>query len=217
MDAPGRSGVTVIPIGQYLTQFSKGIELEAAETRRDEAMQLPSFDPKAEEDLVRRLEEAQAQGREEGRAAAAAEFELELAKERGQIDERIASERDAWLAEEGRRMGEAVEAALQVLETKIADSVARILEPFLGAAQREKMLAELAKTLSALLADEQPLLKISGPESLLAALREKLGTTRGAIEYLPSDSTDISAVADHLVIETRLQAWIDRFHQAIEG
>jgi hypothetical protein len=209
--------VTVIPIGQYLTQFGKGIELEATDTRRDEAMQLPSFDPKAEEELARRLEEAQAQGREEGRAAAAAEFELELAKERAQIDERVTSERDTWLAEEGRRMGEAIETVLRELETRIADSVARILEPFLTAAQREKMLAELSATLSALLADEQPLLKISGPESLLAALREKLGTTKGSIEYLPSETIDIRAVADHLVVQTRLQAWIDRFHQAIEG
>jgi hypothetical protein len=172
----------------------------------------------AEEELARKLEDAQAQGREEGRAAAAAEFEVELTKERGQIDERIAAERAAWLAEEGRRMAETIEAALAELETKIADSVARILEPFLEAALRENMLAELSQTLAALLGDEHsPLLKISGPESFLAALKEQLGEHRGSVEYLPGEGADIGVIADHLVIETRLQAWVDRFRQAIEG
>ena len=209
--------MSVIPIGQYLTQFSKSLGLEPAEPRRDEVVQLQTTDPQAEEELARKLEEAQAQGRDEGRAAAMAEFEQEIAKERAQIEERAAGERDAWLAEEGRRVGEALETAMRKLETAIADSVARVLEPFLDAALRDKVIAELSLTLSALLADEPPLLKISGPESLLAALREKLGTTKSSVEYVPSQSTDISVSADHLIVETRLKAWIDRFRQAIEG
>jgi hypothetical protein len=209
--------VSVIPIGQYLTQFGKSLGLEPAEPRRDEVVQLQTPDPQAEEELARKLEEAQAQGRDEGRAAAMAEFEQEIAKERARIEERAAGERDAWLAEEGRRMGETLETAMRKLETAIADSVARVLEPFLAAALRDKVLAELSQTLSALLADGPPLLKISGPESLLATLREKLGTTKASVEYVPSQSTDISVSADHLIVETRLKAWIDRFRQSIEG
>jgi hypothetical protein len=208
--------VTVIPIARYLVQFGKNNGLEA-ETRRDEIAPSQSFDPRAEEELARRLEETQSSAREEGRAEAAAEFELALAKERGEIEARIVCERDAWLAEEGRRLSGAIDAALAELEARIGDSVARILEPFLEAALRQKVVAELALTLSALIADGEPLLRVSGPQSLLDALKEKLGTGRGAIEYVPAEGADIKATADQTLVETRLKAWIDRFQQALEG
>jgi hypothetical protein len=208
--------VTVIPIAQYLVHFGKSVGL-GAEARRDDIAPLPSFDPRAEEELARSLEEARTIAREEGRAEAAAEFDLALARERGEIEARIASEREAWLAEEGRRMSGAIDTAFGELETRIADSVARILEPFLEAALRQKVVAKLAETLSALIADGVPLLKVNGPQSLLDALKEKLGTGRGAIEYVPAEGADIRATADQTLVETRLKAWIDRFQQALEG
>ena len=208
--------MTVIPIAQYLVQFDKN-EPRAAEPLGGESLHMQSFDPRAEEEFARKLEDAQANAREEGRAAAAAELEAELARERDEIETRIAAEREAWLAEEGRRLGEAVESAFQGLETRIADSVARILQPFLEAALRQQVVSELSETLSALFGAEPPLLKASGPESLLDALKEKLGASRSSIEYLPGEGTDITVAADHTIVETRLKAWIDRFQQAIEG
>jgi hypothetical protein len=217
MDAPGRAGVTVIPIAQYLVQFGSGNVFDASNSQRDEAPQLQSLDPRVAEELASRLEEAHARALEEGRAAAAAEFDVELAKERARSEAQIAVARQSWLAEEGGRMSDAMVAAFRELETSIADSVARILEPFLAAALREKMLAGLSETLSTLLDSDRTLLKVSGPESFLNALRERLGTSRESIEYLPAEGMDIRATADHTVVETRLQAWSDRFRQAIEA
>ena len=44
-----------------------------------------------------------------------------------------------------------------------------------------------------------------------------MGAHPGCVEYAPSGGLDVSVVADHTVVESRLQAWIDRFHQAIEA
>lgn len=209
--------MTVIPIARYLVQFGKGDDFEATDQRRDAAPQLRSLDPRAAEELAQKLEEAHGRGQEEGRAAAWAELDLKLADERARHEERIASERETWLADEGQRMSGGIGSAFQELEASIADSVARILKPFLAAALREQVLAELAETLTALLAGEHTLLKVSGPESLLKALRERMGAHLGCVEYAPSGGLDVSVVADHTVVESRLQAWIDRFHQAIEA
>ena len=208
--------MTVIPIAQYLAQFGKSHEIEPPEPPRDVAMaqgldiaaaDVPAFD----------LEEVTAQARQEGRAEAEAQFELELARERAEAEARLAAEREAWLAEEGGRLGTAMPAAFTELEARIADSVARILAPFLGTAMRQKMLAELVETLTSLLDGDAGLLKVTGPSSLLDALKQRLGPQRGSIEYLPAEGADIVAVAEHTVIETRLQSWIDRFQEAIEG
>ncbi|MFI5013861.1 MAG: hypothetical protein ACHQAY_16095 [Hyphomicrobiales bacterium] len=208
--------MTLVPIAQYLAQFTAGGAFNAADQLRLDGPQLQSLDPKAAEELAHQLDDAHARGREEGRGEAAAESALELCKERELLEARLASERESWLAEEGNRMGSAVRAAFEGLEKSVADSVARILKPFLATALREQVLAQLSETLSALQTAEGPLLKVSGPETLLNALREKLGQSPTTIEYAPSSSVDISVVADQTVIESRLQAWIDRFDRATD-
>ena len=207
--------MTVVPIAQYLVQFGKDVAIEAEAGREILPLQ-QSFDPRAEEELALKLEAANAAAREEGQAAAAAEFDLALAEERARFEEHLAGAREAWLAEEGQRLGAAAETALAELERRLADSVARILEPFLETLLREQVVAELARTLSALTAEGEPLLRVSGPASLVEALKEKLGASRGAVEYLPAQSGDISVTVDQTVVETRLEAWIDRFRQALE-
>jgi hypothetical protein len=208
--------VTVIPIAQYLVHFGQGDAFAPSDLRHDEPPQLLSLDPRAAVELARQLDEAQARGRTEGHATAAAEFDLKLADEQASVEAQMAAARQAWLAEEGERLSTAMAAAFGELEAGIAGSVARILERFLAAALRDQVLAELTETLSGLLAGEHKLLKVSGPEAFLKVLRQRLGPDRASIEYLPADGLDVSVVADHTVIETRLQAFLDRLRQATD-
>jgi len=208
--------VTVIPIARYLVHFGQGGAFERAEAGREAAATLESLDPRAAEELARKLAEALARGHEEGRAVAAEQFDRELAAARAALVAHMAAEREAWLAQEGARLGSAVTAAFEQLEASLAGSVARILEPLIGEALRHKALDELADTLSVLLAGEPGLIKVSGPQSLLDGLRDRLEPGCAAIEYAPGAGVDVSVVAGHTVIETRLQAWLDRIRLAME-
>src|SRR5260370_12774720 len=116
MDPSGRAGVTVVPIAQYLVQFGAEGGFVAKGLHHEDAPVLHSLDPKDAEELARKLEEATAQGREEGRAVATAAFELDLADERAQLEERVATARQAWRAEEGERLGAALGVAVSQLQ-----------------------------------------------------------------------------------------------------
>ncbi|SEE94619.1 hypothetical protein SAMN05444161_8034 [Rhizobiales bacterium GAS191] len=208
--------MTVIPIAQYLAQFGAEGGFGAKGLHHEDTPVLHSLDPKDAEELARKLEEATTQGREEGRAIAAAAFEADLADERAQLEGRIVSARQAWLAEEGERLGAALGVAVSQLQTEMADSVARILKPFLAFALREQMLVSLSETMKGLLTEEKAFLKVSGPEDLLDALRDRLGPGEASIAYEVAAGVEVSVIADHTVIESRLQAWVDRFNQAAD-
>ena len=107
-------------------------------------------------------------------------------------------------------------AALSQLQSEIADGVARILKPFLVLSLRDQVLDALSETMRTVLKDDKPLLKVSGPEDLLEALRERMGQDEASISYEAAPAVEVSVVADHTVIETRLKAWIDRFDAATE-
>jgi flagellar biosynthesis/type III secretory pathway protein FliH len=218
--------VTVISIAQYFSQIQGegafepkdlGLnDLGLKDLRAEEAPSLRSLDPKEAEELARKLEEAMAAGREEGRASAAADFAVELEQQRRELEGQIAAARQAWLAEEGERLSAAHAAALSQLQSEIADGVARILKPFLVLSLRDQVLDALSETMRTVLKDDKPLLKVSGPEDLLEALRERMGQDEASISYEAAPAVEVSVVADHTVIETRLKAWIDRFDAATE-
>jgi hypothetical protein len=208
--------VSVIPIAQYLARFVSQGEPPAEGPRRQEAASLRSLDPRHAEDQARKLEDAAARGREEGRAQAAAAFEIDLAHERAQLEARIAAARGTWVAEEGQRLGAAVATGLEQLQAEIAGSVARILKPFLAGEVREQVLASLSETMTGLVSSTSALLKVSGPEDLLDALRERFGPTEASVVYEVAAGIEVSVVADHTVVESRLQAWIDRLDRATD-
>lgn len=202
--------MTVIPIARYLVKFDEVVEPLATGQLQDDAPALRSFGPGEDEDLARQLEAARESGREEARAAANAELEFNLAREQHRLEARIAQERETWLAQESETLSRALDEAFSRLESSIAGSVARILKPFVTDALREQAVASLSETLSGLLSDERALVRVSGPENLLNALRDKIGTRGASIEFHPGEP-DVRIIADHTVIESRLRSWIERF------
>jgi len=106
--------------------------------------------------------------------------------------------------------------ACRELETNIASSVARILQPFLADAVRDKAIEALIEQISALTCSSPvPVFRISGPGDLLERVKAQLDTARRTgIEYQVADTLEIRVVADQTVIETQMQAWTARLKEA---
>ena len=205
----------VSAIAEFLVEFpldgSKEIKPPA---QHRQAKVPPSVRVENTAELVREAEE---RGRREGRADAQAVTERALAEERARSDERLAAERQAWAQDEASRLASQLATAIEALEGRLVERVARILTPFLIEALRSQMLDELRLALSTLLADRQDkIIRISGPEDMLSALSGELDKHRAAIELVPGEGPDVTVVAGDTVIETQLAAWSQCLLQAIQ-
>jgi hypothetical protein len=183
--------MTLRPVADYLVHFESLVHLEAAGgvKARDEAeldaacLNLPDEVPA--EDPLAAIQAARDEGFAQGLSAAHDEYEARLVQERQTFDERLSGERERWLREESERLSEKIKTAFSEVESNIANSVARVLQPFIIDSLRGKMIDLLAENIGALLSSkERPLIEIRGPKDLLAALHEKLPSLSGTIEYL---------------------------------
>jgi hypothetical protein len=174
---------------------------------------LRDFGAAAEPNLARpeasraaEIDAAFARGIEHGQAAARASLEAKLESHQKQFDLQLAAEREAREME-AAKLAAALGAGLSSLEQSIADSVGRLLRPFLAARVHAQALAELRAALTALLRKEPGIaLSIAGPEHLLAPLRAKM--PEGAISYVANSDCEVRVTANDTLLQTRLGAWL---------
>lgn len=168
--------------------------------------------PRAEAPQVNLLDEAYRRGY----AAGLAEGNAGLAEERVRSAVRLGEERARWSDQQAAAVVNGFTAACRELETDIAGSVARILQPFLADAVRDKAVAALIEQISALTCSSPvPVFRISGPADLLERVKEQLDAIRRTgIEYQADETIEIRVVADRTVIETQMQAWTARLKEA---
>lgn len=172
----------------------------------------PAPAPRAEAPQVNLLDEAYRRGY----AAGLAEGNAGLAEERVRSAVRLGEERARWSDQQAVAVVNGFTAACRELETDIAGSVARILQPFLADAVRDKAVAALIEQISALTCSSPvPVFRISGPADLLERVKEQLDAIRRTgIEYQADETIEIRVVADRTVIETQMQAWTARLKEA---
>jgi flagellar biosynthesis/type III secretory pathway protein FliH len=158
-----------------------------------------------------KLDEAYARGVASGRAAAEAEHQQRLAEAIARAAEQHAAERALLVSGQAEQLAARLSSAVETSEARIADTVGHILTPFLSAELRNKSVEALAESIGTLLSGGNAVsLRISGPDDLLAALRERLGASPAAIDWQPGDRADVTVCADDSVIETEIQSWLDR-------
>jgi hypothetical protein len=207
-------GLMVSAIAQYLPDFGpaggkeSSIQLKQAKAKPEEKF----------EDTASLIQAAEERGRAEGHASAKREFDAALAAERTQADRRIAEERLKWAQEEAAQFVSQLAKAMENLETRLADNVARIMTPFLGEMLREQTLAEFKVALAALLSERQAaVIRVSGPEDLLSALESTFESCNAAVEYTRNDKPDVAITLNETVIETQLEKWIGRLAEAVRA
>jgi hypothetical protein len=182
------------------------------EARREPPPPPPPAAPKAEEAPDNLVDDAYRRGH----AAGLAEGEAKLAEERVRSAIRLGEERAKWSDQQAVAIVNGFAAACRELETNVAGSVARILQPFLIEAVRDKAIAVLVEQISALTSSSSvPVFRITGPRDLLDPVRAQLDAAqRTGIEYQVADVIEIRLVADQTVIETQISTWADRLKDA---
>jgi hypothetical protein len=203
-----------IPIAQYLNQFgrvdpSQADRLPVERPQRESVLLKPRV-VAPPVDIQVQIEEAFERGRQEGLAAGRAEATTALAQQRGLSTERENASRVTWQANEYAALAEKIETAMGTLEEKLARSVARILKPFLIEEHVKQVTLALSENLAKILSkDAPPVLKITGPETLLSLLHDKLSSYPVEVEYVQAGGVDVTVEANQTVLKTQLQAWID--------
>jgi hypothetical protein len=104
---------------------------------------------------------------------------------------------------------------LRTIEESIANSLANVLEPFLVAELRRQAIDELALIMRGLMSQEDGMtLEVSGPDDLLAALRERLAGDGLKVRFAAAEGSDVRVHADQTIIETRLGIWLAKVKEA---
>ena len=161
-------------------------------------------------DIEERLSEAYHRGVQEGLDAARAEAATARALERAEIQKRVVVDRLDFQMNEYAKLAESISQGLKEVERRIADSVEKILKPFLHAAVTSRAVDEIGVSLARLSsAGLPPLLRISGPEPLLKLLKERVGALAVEVDYVPDAQIEIKVEAGHTTIATELGAWAD--------
>jgi hypothetical protein len=154
---------------------------------------------------------------QEGLDAARSEAATARALERAEIQKRVVVERLDFQMNEYAKFAEQIAQGLKEIERRIAESVDRILRPFLHGAITARAVDEVASSIARLSSPGRPpVLKIRGPEPLLKLLHEKIGALAVEVELAPDAQLEISVETSHTTIATELGAWADWLDQ-LEG
>jgi hypothetical protein len=205
--------MSAVPAASYLADFGCRAVVDAHLAPGSDADRAAA----SAAEVGARIEAAHASGFEDGKAALRAELERKLEAQRVANDARLASERQAWVSAEAGKLAERLTVGLTELEGRIADTLARILQPFLGAELRRRAIGELRAELEALLR-KHPGIEciVSGPEDLLDELRRHLAGKTLTVTYRIAEGVDLRVEAGQTVLETRLGVWLARMQEALQ-
>lgn len=197
--------MSVVPAAPYLVDFSaKDIASEVGEESPR-----PSSTVGGDSDWAERVEEAHARGIEEGRKAAEAETIARLEEQKAALEQGLATARMSWCEEQGPRIAEQIGMAVRDLEDRIAESVERVLRPFLAEAARDEAIRQLRAIVEELIATNPGItLEISAPEDLLSTVRASLSASVVTVSYVVNEACDVQLKAGASIIETRIAAWL---------
>jgi hypothetical protein len=164
----------------------------------------------SEAEIEARIAEAYERGRREGAAAARAEEAENLEREiAGERERAMVAQLDFQLNEYAQ-VAEAVSAGLQEIEQRVAEVVARLVEPLVARATADRIVEALCDNLARLRVGGSPgLIKIRGPERVLAALRERVAYLAVDVEFVADHGVEVSIEADETTIRSQLQPWAD--------
>ena len=162
----------------------------------------------SEAEIEARIAEAYERGRTDGAAAARIEdaeaFEREIAGER----ERATVAQLDFELDEYAKLAETISTTLQEVEQRVAAVVARLIEPLVARTTADKIVEALCDDLARLrVGGVAKLIKIRGPERVLAKLRERVSYLAVEVELVVDHGVEVSIEADETTIRSQLQPW----------
>jgi len=161
-------------------------------------------------DLESQLAAAYHRGVQEGLDTARAEVADVRAQERAELQKHAVVERLDFQINEYARLAERISNGLIEVERRIADVVARLLQPFVSQAISNRIVEELALNIARLRSAGGPgLMEIRGPERLLSALKTRLADSAVDVEFLVDEGIEITVEAQPTSISTQIAGWTE--------
>lgn len=197
--------MSLVPASDFLVDFGikETISKVAAEVP-DQASRIA-----VEQVWAERVEEAHARGQDEARKAAEEEALALLEKHKADLEQALTAARKTWCEAEGPKLAEQLLAAIGDMHNSVAESVERVLTPFVGEAVREEAVRQLRTAVDDLIATNRGIsIEVSGPEDLLDAMRASLSGAGVAVSYIVNEASDVQIKAGGSIVETRIAAWL---------
>jgi hypothetical protein len=161
-------------------------------------------------DIGVRLAEAYARGLEEGLAQGRAEASDRHAAELAAAREQAETERQEFHLNEYAELERAIRSGLRQIEHAVGAAVTRILAPFISEQLVERAVDELSKAVARLCAGGPPgLIKVRGPERMLALLRERIVDLPIEVEYVEEEGMETVVEANATQIVADLRPWAE--------
>jgi len=167
---------------------------------------LPVEEPVKPDDLPAKLADAYARGREQGLAEGRVEASDRHAAELAAARERADTQQREFRLNEYGELESAIRSGFKQIEDNVGAAVTRILAPFLSRQAVKRAVDELAKSIGQACAGASPgLIRIRGPERVLAILRQRIVDLPIEVEYVEDDTVEpvIEANATRIVAELR--------------
>jgi len=166
------------------------------------------------------IEAIRAEARAEGEAMARAELALRHESERQADAKRHADELDALRAELEAQAAHSIPAAIAARSDGIAGEICAdveaVLAPLIDEAVRTRIIATLADEIRDILELENAgRISISGPEPLVAALRDAIGPASEKLVLRDNGGFDIEVEVDRTRFVTRISAWADALAESL--
>jgi hypothetical protein len=183
----------------------KPILLESAARRS-----APTEEPAKSEDMSAKLAEAHACGREEGLAEGRREASDRHAAERAAARELAETQQQEFRLKESAELEDAIRSGIKEIEDNVGAAVTRILAPFLSRQVVKRAVDELAGAIARISASASPgLVKIRGPERVLALLRPRIVDLPIEVEYVEDDGAETVVETNATRIVAELRPWAE--------
>ena len=128
--------------------------------------------------------------------------------ERAELQKRAVVERLDFQMNEYAKMAEAISGGLVEVEKRIADVVARILQPLVSDAVAHEIVEELVANIARVRGAGRPaLMTIRGPERLLRLLKPRIAQVAIDVEFVDEGGVDVTVKSQHTTIQTELAPW----------
>ena len=157
-----------------------------------------------------KLADAYARGREQGLAEGRVEASDRHAAELAAARELAETQQQEFRLNEYAEFEGAIRAGMRQIEDNVGGAVTRILAPFLSQQVVKRAVDELAKAMTRICAGNSPgLIKIRGPERVLALLRPRIVDLPIEVEYVEDDGVETVVEANSTRIVAELRPWTE--------
>jgi hypothetical protein len=209
------------PVHKFLEEFEAG---DAQLTNIVRSLRKRPEPAEPERVTSARMEEAYARGYEEGRAAAEANANAEVASLQADFEARLERSRTLFSEALADKLISDLREQIADVHASIGDQLVSALLPILRHALTEACVRDLAHGLDDLLSEDEAItVELRGPKELIDRVANRLDETTPPIpdqtgprfKCVVDEASELKVIAKDTIIEARLMNWIRRIEAAV--